>query len=347
MASTIRASKTFLPLSIAYLLVTSAGSAQASPGSALDPYAAIQPVAVDKNVKSKKKKEAGKKLGLALPHIGLGKKQAEPAEPVAKVEEDLSASQTYVTVAGSKGKSVKVATPKLQKENTIRVADTVEKTAEPAKTAAAPSEPGVMEGIKTIGDGYTKTLKAASHGVVSATKASTGLAIAGTKKVGSGIASGAKASGEVLAKGAGMVGQGFKATGEKLKEGTGSVGEKMAVIPSAIGHGLAATGEKMKDGTQATIGKLASLSHLGKGGGKSPMQQAVASSKQNKDSQVASTNAAPVPAPVKPAPAASIAASPAQPAVTPGKAGGLKEKLGFGKWLKRPIATKKSSDLPL
>lgn len=243
------APKQFLPISVLCLLISGTSSAWAGSGSSLDPYALIQaPTA--KELEEKTNKARAKK---GLPP--LPKKTTTAESPLS----EPSGSTTYVTApGGGVGKKVKEQAQVPVKSTTKVVAEST-----PTKDAAG-TDSGVMDGIKTIGAGYTKTFKAATHGAVSATKASCGVMINGSKKVGGGIVGGAKATGGAMAKGASIVGHGFMSTGEKIKENSGGIGEKMASIPGMIGHGFKATGEKMKEGSEKIAGAIPNPFHKDK-----------------------------------------------------------------------------------
>jgi hypothetical protein len=241
-------SRRYLPASLACLLTLSAGSAGiAAGGSALDPYASVQaPTAL----KGSKKDEKGKKK-FNVPII----KKAQAEEKL--VHDDTTQSQTYVKMAGSKNskkqkevsfapevKEVKVPkkpkaekAPKIEKAQaapvptTTKVSDLAPPKKQKTAAVAGKGDDSVMGGIKTIGEGYSKTFKAASHGVVSSTKAASDAMLAGSKKMTSGIKSGAKASGDVFKRGVDVVGHGFKATGDKIKDGAAPLTNKIAKAP--------------------------------------------------------------------------------------------------------------------
>jgi len=85
-----------------------------------------------------------------------------------------------------------------------------------------------MGGIKAIGEGYKKTFKAATHGMVSSTKAASSAVLSGSKKMGDGIKSSTKASSGVFKKGAGMIGLG----GGDKKDGPAPADTKVAKNPA-------------------------------------------------------------------------------------------------------------------
>lgn len=237
------ATKRYIPIGVFCLLIGSISSAMAGSGSSLDPYSMVQaPTA--KELEDRTNKARAKK---GLPPLPSKSKIAESSL------DDVNTNTTYVTApGGSNGKKVKER-PLPQVSSTKVVSDAKAKV---SAKETADSNGGVMDGIKTIGAGYTKTFKAATHGAVSATKAASGVVVTGSKKVGDGIVGGAKASGGAIVKGASFVGQGFKATGDKLKESTGGLGERVSSIPGMIGHGFKATGEKMKEGSEKIAGAI-------------------------------------------------------------------------------------------
>ncbi len=93
------------------------------------------------------------------------------------------------------------------------------------------SDESVMGGIKQIGQGYSKTFKAATHGMMHSTKAASDAVMSSSKKMTDGIKSGAKASGDVFKRGAEVVGHGFKATGDKIKDSAAPLTNKIAKSP--------------------------------------------------------------------------------------------------------------------
>jgi hypothetical protein len=252
------ASKRYLPASVACLLTLSAGSqAIAGGGSSLDPYAYVS---APTSTKGGKKEEKGKKQH-NIPII----KKAQAEEKL--VGEDPNQSQTYVKMpGGGKSKKQKEVTfapeatkpakeskfgflkksedPKPTKAAAIaapapKPAPTTTKVSDVAPAAVKAEKPvvsgqgeeSVIGGIKTIGEGYSKTFKAATHGVMHSTKAASSAVMAGSKKMTSGIKSSAKASGDAFKKSADIVGHGFKATGDKLKDSAAPLTNKIAKAP--------------------------------------------------------------------------------------------------------------------
>lgn len=280
--------------------------AHANPQSALDPYASISAPTAESQAAARAKAK-NSKFGIPNLGLGLGKKKAEPAAKTAV--EPVNTTQTMVSTPGGKSKAVKT---EVATDTTTKVTDTALSDVPKDQGGGG----GMLGGLKTISEGCSKTLKAATSGVVS-----------GTKKVGSGIAGGAKASGSLVAKSAGLVGAGMKTTGEKVKAGTGAMGEKMAVIPQTIGKGFKSTGDMVKGSTQKIAG-------MGKKQSKSPIEHAskvedIAT--RPSTNTVANEKPSMVASPVQEKTATSLSSQPDLP-----KSGGIMSKLqmpkfGFGK----------------
>jgi hypothetical protein len=229
------ASRRYLPASLACLLTLVAGSAglaSGGGGSALDPYSYVP---APTSLKSNTKDEKGKKKV----HIPIIKK-AQAEEKIVQ-QDDSNQSQTYVKLpGGAKSKKQKetafLPEPKKAKAasalTTTKVSDIAPAPEQKKAALASKTDDSVMGGIKTIGEGYSKTFKAASKGVVSSTKAASDAVLASSKKMSDSIKSGAKASGDVFMKGATMVSHGFKATGEKIKDGAAPLTGKLAKAPA-------------------------------------------------------------------------------------------------------------------
>jgi hypothetical protein len=254
------ASKRYLPAGIVCLVTLATlgfGSAALAGGSALDPYASVPaPLATKATKKEKGKKTANvpiaKKAAIAEERIGLeeagqsetyvkmpgkgSKKQAKEtpiaAEPKSKKVKEVVTTTKVSDLAPVEPevKAAKVKAVKEAKEPKHKVSENTANTT----TAVTTSEGGVMGGIKTIGAGYSQTLKAATHGMVHSSKSASEAVMPGFKKVGGGLSASAKASGDAFKKGAGMVGIGFKATGDKLKDGTEAASSKLAKAPKLI-----------------------------------------------------------------------------------------------------------------
>jgi hypothetical protein len=234
------ASRRYLPASLACLFTLSAGSAgfaAGGSGSALDPYSTIQ---APTTLKGAKKDDKGKKQH-KIPLI----KKAQAEEKVVQ-QDDPGQSQTFVKMPGSaKSKKAREITltpePEVRKEPKAKKAAPASTTTKVSDIAPAPAkdkapvvsgqnDESVMGGIKTIGEGYSKTFKAATHGVMHSTKAASDAVLAGSKKMTDGIKSGAKASGDAFKHGADVVGHGFKATGDKIKDSAAPLTNKIAKV---------------------------------------------------------------------------------------------------------------------
>ncbi|MBS1991178.1 MAG: hypothetical protein JSS86_09325 [Cyanobacteria bacterium SZAS LIN-2] len=211
------ASRRYLPASLACILSLSAGGAAfAAGGSALDPYIDVP---APKALKGAPKADKNKRSKAHIPLL----QQVQKVEKTT-VEEDAAQSVTWVKEPTKKdSKHVKEAkpqvtqTPKKPKPVSTTVVSDVAPAPSPAVKenkdakvkvstgSAGGSDESVMSGIKAIGDGYSRTFKAASHGMVHSTKAASEAVLAGSKKMTTGIKSGAKVSGDVFKKGAAKV----------------------------------------------------------------------------------------------------------------------------------------------
>ncbi|MBS2005884.1 MAG: hypothetical protein JST01_02510 [Cyanobacteria bacterium SZAS TMP-1] len=210
------ASRRYLPASLACILSLSAGGAAFAGGSALDPYLDVP---APKTLKGAPKADKNKGSKAHIPLL----QQVHKVEKDT-VEEDAAQNVTFVKEPGNKtSRHVKEAkpqvtqTPKKPKPVSTTVVSDVAPAPSPAVKenkdakvkvstgSAAGSDESVMSGIKAIGDGYSRTFKAASHGMVHSTKAASEAVLAGSKKMTTGIKSGAKVSGDVFKKGAAKV----------------------------------------------------------------------------------------------------------------------------------------------
>lgn len=215
------------------LLVYAAGTAVASPLSALDPYS---------NVKA-----PSTKAKLAQPTVN--------SKPVKLPPTQAAAAPVFKTA-----------------EKSTPINDQVESTGggflagtkqilHGFGTATKGAASDIVHPAKSIGGGMVNGSKKVTHGMVEGAKNTGELVSKSAKKMGDGVKAGAgkvkdgtMAAGKAVSAVPEKMGEGLKSTGDKVKEGGGGMGSKLVAMPKAIGKGIFGAASKTGEATKKVAG---------------------------------------------------------------------------------------------